>query len=493
MADDSTSIFNRLAQLQKLNSPDDKQWVGLISDVQGTNDLGQITQVFEAFLEVFPLCYGYWLKLANLTERLAPEDTKVPDVTRVFQRATESFPLCKEIWLRYIEFLDAKEATSEEVEAVYSRALKAVGSIPDADQLWLKYLEVVVKRSAEPDKVESPVVAVYKDILSRPLFKLEMFWSQFVGAVLPQQEVSIQAQLKQEVFVLYEKAKAKAARVSEYEQKLTQEGGGRPFFHFEPLSAGQKATWREYIGFVTNHHEDKEEVVLLYERCLVTCASYSEFWLSYIEWLERNELDFERINAIFDRATGIFFKGRPLMHLHHAEFLEQYGKEDRSREIYKHIVDILAPGWVRGILSFAHFERRNGDTKRAASIFETALTTASDLTRPFLSMQLAMLTKDVSILSTAVEAHPCCAASLNVWLCWAGLVDNVDDRTPVFEKALHSPYILGSDKEALWSHYEDHLLETSGDIRKVRGARRRSIVASGMKRKRADDPEQTST
>ena len=488
MLNSSSETLAELARLKAANSLDSKKWVFLLSAAQSSNDLKVIKRVFEAFLACFPLCFGYWLKLANLTERLAPEDTKQSDVSQVFRHASSKFPLCKEIWLRYIEYLEAVKASEDELKKTYQQALDAVGQLPDSDQLWLKYLAFIVARSPEPGAKDDPVVAMYIDILSRPLFKLEIFWSQFIGAVLPKQPVEAQAGLKQKGSELYERSKEKVQRVTEYERRLSPEGGGRPFFHFDPLTEDQKNTWREYLGFVKTKCESTSEVALLYERCLVTCASYSEFWLSYIEWLEDNAYEFSAIQEVFARATTVFFKDRPLMHLHHAEFLEEHNKEDKAVETYKHIVDTLAPGWVRGILGFAHFERRQGRTKDAAAILKTALETAPDLTRPLLTMQLAMLTKDVAVLRIAVSSHPCCASNLNIWLCWTALVDDPEQRSTVFELALQSPYILGNDRELLWSHYEDHLLETSSDVRRLRYARRRQLVGGNEKRKREPEP-----
>ena len=60
----------------------------------------------------------------------------------------------------------------------------------------------------------------------------------------------------------------------------------RPYFHVIPLDKRQLRTWREYLELEAadgDHHS----LVQLYERCLIACAQYEEFWMQYARYLER--------------------------------------------------------------------------------------------------------------------------------------------------------------------------------------------------------------
>ena len=52
----------------------------------------------------------------------------------------------------------------------------------------------------------------------------------------------------------------------------------RPYFHAKPLEKSQLKNWREYLDFETANGTH-ERVLILYERCLVACALYEEFWI----------------------------------------------------------------------------------------------------------------------------------------------------------------------------------------------------------------------
>lgn len=49
------------------------------------------------------------------------------------------------------------------------------------------------------------------------------------------------------------------------------------------------------------------QVIKLYERCVIACASYSEFWIRYVQCMEdKGSLDLA--NNALARATHVFVK-----------------------------------------------------------------------------------------------------------------------------------------------------------------------------------------
>lgn len=52
----------------------------------------------------------------------------------------------------------------------------------------------------------------------------------------------------------------------------------RPYFHVKPLEQDQLANWREYLDFEIEQG-DQNRIRILFERCLIACALYEEFWL----------------------------------------------------------------------------------------------------------------------------------------------------------------------------------------------------------------------
>ena len=51
----------------------------------------------------------------------------------------------------------------------------------------------------------------------------------------------------------------------------------RPYFHVKSLEKAQLNNWKEYLDFEMENGTP-ERVVVLFERCLIACALYEEFW-----------------------------------------------------------------------------------------------------------------------------------------------------------------------------------------------------------------------
>lgn len=52
----------------------------------------------------------------------------------------------------------------------------------------------------------------------------------------------------------------------------------RPYFHVKPLEKSQLQAWRNYLDYEMKQG-DGARVRVLFERCLIACAFYEEFWM----------------------------------------------------------------------------------------------------------------------------------------------------------------------------------------------------------------------
>jgi len=52
----------------------------------------------------------------------------------------------------------------------------------------------------------------------------------------------------------------------------------RPYFHVKPLEKGQLKMWKEYLEFEIEKG-DTHRILILFERCLIACALYEEYWI----------------------------------------------------------------------------------------------------------------------------------------------------------------------------------------------------------------------
>lgn len=115
----------------------------------------------------------------------------------------------------------------------------------------------------------------------------------------------------------YTKAKEFESKIIGFETTI----GRRPSFNVQPLSVEERENWHNYLDFIESDG-DWSKVFHLYERCIVACASYPEYWIQYVLSMKaRGRMDIA--NQALVRATKIYLKRQPEIHLFTTEFREE--------------------------------------------------------------------------------------------------------------------------------------------------------------------------
>ncbi|KAG2435879.1 hypothetical protein HXX76_007074 [Chlamydomonas incerta] len=194
-----------------------------------------------------------------------------------------------------------------------------------------------------------------------------------------------QAWMKQQEAV-YEATRAELAKRRPFE-----EAARRPYFHVKPLDGVQLFNWIKYL----DHMEARGEPTAtqtVYERCLVACANYPEFWQRYVRYLEARG-DEAGAKAALDRGVLVFCKRRPEMHMFAAHWDELHGDVAGARARYVHLLTHVSPRLIEAVTSAANFERRQGDLPAAVKylrdLTEEERSKEGSRIYPFLAIHLA--------------------------------------------------------------------------------------------------------
>ncbi|EIE26590.1 hypothetical protein COCSUDRAFT_59113 [Coccomyxa subellipsoidea C-169] len=169
---------------------------------------------------------------------------------------------------------------------------------------------------------------------------------------------------------IYEASKEEVGR-----RKVFEDAIKRPYFHVKALDGAQLAAWSRLLDYA-EERGDNSVTTHLYERCLVACAQYHDFWARYIRFLEPREPEAAKDAML--RAQGIHCKAQPEMQLLAARFLERHGDIAAARAAYELVLSKLAPGLVSAVLACANFERRQGVKAAACRIFDDAVAAAAE-------------------------------------------------------------------------------------------------------------------
>jgi pre-mRNA-processing factor 39 len=163
----------------------------------------------------------------------------------------------------------------------------------------------------------------------------------------------------------YRAAKEWDAKTRDFELAIR-----RPYFHVRPLDETQLGNWHRYLDFIEKEG-GLEKTIKLYERCLIACANYPEYWVRYVQRMDvegKSELALDALH----RATIIFVKRRPEIHIFAARYREEQGDLKGARASYEVLRNDLEPGLLEAIVKHANFEKRQGNLEAACSIFDSA-------------------------------------------------------------------------------------------------------------------------
>ncbi|XP_059437546.1 pre-mRNA-processing factor 39-2 isoform X3 [Corylus avellana] len=169
---------------------------------------------------------------------------------------------------------------------------------------------------------------------------------------------------------LYKEACQLAEKISCFEANIR-----RSYFHVKPLDASQMDNWHCYLDFV-EMQGDFDWAVKLYERCLIPCAGYPEFWMRYVKFME-SKGGREIANHAMDRSTLIFLKGVPVIHLFNSRFKEQIGDVFGARASFLKCEADSDSNFVENAKMKANMEKRLGNFEAASNVYKEALEMAA--------------------------------------------------------------------------------------------------------------------
>ncbi|TVY45913.1 Pre-mRNA-processing factor 39 [Lachnellula cervina] len=354
--------------------------------------IATIRDAYDRFLAKFPLLFGYWKKYADLEFSIAGTEA----AEMVFERGIASITTSVDLWTDYCSFKVETSHDPDVIRELYERGASSVGLDFLAHPFWDKYLEFEDRLDAE-DKI----FAILKRVINIPMHQYARYFERFRGLAhrrpLPElvpaetlatfraeveaeayqtgpkgeQETERELRSKVDTFYLdvFTRTQTETTKRWTYESEVK-----RPYFHVTELDHAQLANWRKYLDFEESEG-DYTRTVFLYERCLVTCAFYDEFWFRYARWMSAKEGKQEEVRNIYQRASTLYVPiSRPGIRLQYAYFEEMSERVDVAKDIHEAILDRM-PGHVETIVSWANLERRQNGLEAAIEVYKNQIDT----------------------------------------------------------------------------------------------------------------------
>ncbi|XP_063908356.1 pre-mRNA-processing factor 39 isoform X2 [Zophobas morio] len=384
-------------------------WTYLLQYVDQENDMEAAREAYDAFLSHYPYCYGYWRKYADYEKRKGNKKK----CEEVFERGLKAIPLSVDLWIHYLTYVKTTKPDDEDyIRSQFERAIAASGLEFRSDRLWDSY----IKWETEGKRLQN-VTSIYDRLFTTPTQGYNTHFENFqehISSNPPNKVVEVDEFLalrkevrhmlkhdsanenktdnsdvppgeddSSKVISTDEETKAIRERIISIRRKIHkntvaavtarwnfEEGIKRPYFHVKPLERCQLKNWQEYLDFEIEQG-DQVRIVVLFERCLIACALYEEFWLKFVHYLESlkdPELQ-SKIRDVYERACTIHHLKKPSLHLQWAMFEESVQNFHRAAEILvnleKSVPNVLQIAYRR-----INLERRRNDNDKCAQLYE---------------------------------------------------------------------------------------------------------------------------
>ncbi|XP_075048671.1 pre-mRNA-processing factor 39 isoform X2 [Mixophyes fleayi] len=331
----------------------------------------------------------------------------------VYRRGIQAITLSVDLWIHYIQFLKetldpADQETCNTLRGTFEHAIMSAGLDFRSDKLW----EMYIAYETEQGNL-SGVTSIYSRLLGIPTQLYANHFQKFkehIQGHLPRAFLTDEkfVELRKELAALnqhnnsnidyptgLEEISDPAQRTTEVEnmrhriievhQELFnsnenevhkrwtfEEGIKRPYFHVKSLEKVQLNNWKEYLDFEIENGSH-ERVVILFERCVIACACYEEFWIKYAKYMENHSV--EGVRHVYNRACNIHLLKKPLAHLLWAGFDEQQGNIEEAKRILKTLEESVG-GLAMVRLRRVNLERRYGNIKEAENLLAEAMNNA---------------------------------------------------------------------------------------------------------------------
>ncbi|KAK4230549.1 hypothetical protein QBC38DRAFT_469034 [Podospora fimiseda] len=353
--------------------------------------LATLRDSYDRFLLKFPLLFGYWKKYADLEFNIAgPESAEI-----VFERGCASITNSVDLWTDYCNFKMETTHTPHLVREVFERGAENVGLDFLSHPFWDKYLEYETRQEAH-DKIFAILSRIihipmhqyarYFDRFrqlahTRPLtelvsaHKLAQYRAEVEAEALqfghPKTELEIERDIRAKIdgsyYQIFQQTQTETNKRWTYEAEIK-----RPYFHVTELDHAQLNNWRKYLDF-EEAEGDYRRIVVLYERCISTCALYDEFWFRYARWMMAQKEKEQEARNIYLRAVTLHVPiSRPGIRLQFAYFEESQGRVDVARDVHAAVVSTI-PDCVEAIVSWANLERRQSGLDAAIEVYKNQI------------------------------------------------------------------------------------------------------------------------
>ncbi|CAB4053989.1 PRPF39 [Lepeophtheirus salmonis] len=302
---DAKMLLESYWSFVKENPRDFNGWTYLVQQAESLDILDEIRLVYNSFLPIYPYCFAYWIRYSDIERKKNNWERSLA----ILHRGLEAIPLSVDLWITYLELYRKLYKHHDKFDELFrdkcENAITSVGLEYKSDGLWERYIEWESER-----KNFRHVTKIFRRLVALPTKLYNKHWDNFIAHIrdhhprdileYPEYEQLRRITCKElgltyrpdpviepslerivaSVIGDHEKTELLVDEIYRFEEKIK-----RSYFHVRSLDAKQLKNWDSYLDYEIKK-ENHERIIVLFERCLIPCANYEQFWIKYARYLE---------------------------------------------------------------------------------------------------------------------------------------------------------------------------------------------------------------
>lgn len=340
------------------NVSDFSSWTSLLSIVEKDELPREASRfIFDTYLKRFSLCFGYWKKFADLEKKWSLDSRSI----EIYEKGVLEIPLSVDLWMYYINHSIQSKCPYQIIQNLYKRAVEKCGGEFKSDKLWDAYIDFERQNNQIKNCLDILLLCIKsltqslpkrfddlrKIIESNPLDKFvdsvsfDFYKNQYNTAVanenieIPFDEF-VRGLILQSYRIIFDQTMIEYNKRLEFENLIK-----RPYFHIKSLDEFQILNWHRYIDFEIQNYVESEQSIynrvdLIFERCLIPCAHYEDFWLKAINHYKNNN-NVEKVKALYAIVCTKHLIDNVQMKVDWSNYIHSLGDVNLAKEILESI------------------------------------------------------------------------------------------------------------------------------------------------------------
>ncbi|KAI0968438.1 hypothetical protein F4678DRAFT_443021 [Xylaria arbuscula] len=290
---------------------DIEAWYALIEEHKRRHKIDDTRNVYERFLEVFPMAAEVWAAYAEMEMSLDYFD----HAEGIFGRTLFSMPHVQ-LWIVYLNYIrrkqDLNDATGKARQVVnqaYEFVLNNIGHDRDAGPIWQDYITFIKNGPGQlggtnwQDQQKMDILRkVYQRAICVPMASLNAFWKEYDQFELGLNKMTGRKYL-QERSPAYMTARSANTALENITRGLKRTTVPRlppvPGFDGDQEFLGQLKLWKAWIAWekedpLVLRSEDlasyHQRIIHAYKQALMAMRFWPELWVEATEWCFQNSI-----------------------------------------------------------------------------------------------------------------------------------------------------------------------------------------------------------